>query len=136
MGCKSQKEVLLEIRSTELNNLAKTLADMLRDELIKTTTNLLEVTLKAADGVRIEIRPRDHHPPHFHVTSGGQTAAFDISTCDMLQGRLDPRDLRVVKDWYNQNKTGLLNVWDKTRPRTCSIGESSYAPAIGGPTTH
>jgi hypothetical protein len=126
MDPESQNQPLLETQDRELDRLAEALADMLTEELTRTGATLIEVTLMRANGVRIEIRPRDHYPPHFHVTSGRQNAAFDISTCDIVRGNLEPRAVRAVKDWYGQHKADLQSAWDRTRPGTCSVGESLH----------
>jgi len=126
MDPENQNQPLSETQNKELDRLAETLADMLVEGLTRSGAALIEVTLMRTNGVRIEIRPRDHYPAHFHVTSGRHSAAFDIKTCDMIRGNLEPRAVRFVKDWHGQHQVDLLNVWDQTRPGTCSIGESCY----------
>jgi hypothetical protein len=124
MNPENQNQPLLETQDTELDHLAEALVQTLIDELNRTGATLLEVTLARTNGVRIEVRPRDHYPPHFHVASARQSAVFDINTCDMIRGNLEPRAVRVVKHWYGEHKADLLSKWDQTRPGTCSIGES------------
>jgi Domain of unknown function (DUF4160) len=51
-------------------------------------------------GMRIEIFPREHAPPHFHVKGGDVDAAFTLSDCTFLHGTISRRDEDLVRFWY------------------------------------
>ncbi|MBY0285117.1 MAG: DUF4160 domain-containing protein [Sphingomonas sp.] len=74
-------------------------------------------TVIIIDGIRIEIYTDDHPPPHFHVKAGGMRAKFDISTGELLQGSLDKRSMRKVRQWMRFNGDLLMQVWISSRPR-------------------
>jgi Domain of unknown function (DUF4160) len=50
------------------------------------TLILAEWTVAKVSGLKIEIRAREHPPPHFHVTYQGEDASFAITTCQRLPG--------------------------------------------------
>ena len=52
------------------------------------------------NGLKIEIYPNEHAPPHFHVKSPTIDASFTIEECALLQGNIDNGNYRKVKFWY------------------------------------
>ena len=73
-------------------------------------------------GLRIEIRPREHAPPHFHVIGPGINASFSISNGEHLAGNLDSRQINKIQFWYEFSKHKLIQVWNETRPYKCPVG--------------
>ncbi len=67
-------------------------------------------------GLRIEVHPKEHPPPHFHVHGAGVDAALSIADCRLLAGELNGRDLRIVEWWFKRSKALLASRWDETRP--------------------
>ena len=52
---------------------------------------LLEVRRRVAvidHGMRVEIYPGEHAPPHFHVKSESINASFSIDDCSLLRGNV------------------------------------------------
>ena len=75
------------------------------------------------EGLRIEIRPKEHAPPHFHVvTREGMNASFAIETGALLRGSLGGRELSLVQWWYARSRGTLIEVWNATRPSDCPVG--------------
>jgi len=56
-------------------------------------------TVALFDGIKIEVFPNDHNPPHFHVTYSGERALIDIKRLETLQGDLPAKQLRSVIEW-------------------------------------
>ncbi len=73
-------------------------------------------------GLRIEIRPKEHSPPHFHVTSGKVNASFRIDNCEKLAGLVGQKEHQTIKYWWQQAKPKLIKIWDETRPAGCLVG--------------
>ena len=107
----------------------------------QTAVNQLKQSLSAAEGrdvrpggdavellvdrfgaLRIEVLAREHPPPHFRVTSGGELANYRISDCHQLNGGLRRR-YRIVREWHAQNKDKLIDAWNRHRPSGCPVGE-------------
>jgi hypothetical protein len=67
--------------------------------------------------LKLEVFPRDHMPPHFHVVGPDINASYDLADCTLLAGRLDGKDERLLK-WFflNGGRDKLQAAWDATRP--------------------
>ncbi|UVT20815.1 MAG: DUF4160 domain-containing protein [Nitrospira sp.] len=74
------------------------------------------------NGLRIEIFSNEHPPPHFRVRYAGETANFTIKDCRKLNGGLDKWE-RNIRAWHKVHKTCLIQVWNRTRPSDCPVGE-------------
>jgi len=74
------------------------------------------------NGLKIEVYPNEHPPPHFHVKSPNVNASFDIENCLLLEGNVDTRDEKKIQFWHKQAKPLLINTWNSTRPTNCSVG--------------
>jgi hypothetical protein len=74
------------------------------------------------EGLRIVIWPRDHAPPHFHVEAPGVSAAFTISDCSPLSGRLSKQQEALVRYWYLDARPKLVEHWNRLRPSDCPAG--------------
>lgn len=55
--------------------------------------------------IKIEIRPNDHLPPHFHVIIDEQNASFTILNGELLKGSLDNKYIKTIKRWYKKTVT-------------------------------
>ena len=73
-------------------------------------------------GLRIEIYPREHPPPHFHVRGGGIDATFSILNGSILEGHVGDRERKLVEWWYECCRPVLVNAWNKSRPSDCPVG--------------
>lgn len=110
-----------------LNQVANDLQKMLLNEKSQSDDlfqALLEKLLSVRNGVIIRMYPRDHNPPHFHVEAGGKNASFDIQTGELIHGSLEHTANRIVQQYYQNNRSMLLDIWQSTRPGVISIGES------------
>ncbi len=83
---------------------------------------LLEHEVGKLKGMKIEIFSDEHPPPHFRVKFGGETNCFHISNGEpMYPNALKPY-YRNIKKWHKENKQGLIDMWNNTRPTDCPVG--------------
>ena len=73
-------------------------------------------------GLVLEIYPREHPPPHFHVRGGDVDASFSILDCSLLQGQITRGDLELIQLWHAHSRGRLIEVWNATRPSDCPVG--------------
>lgn len=60
----------------------------------------------------LQIRERDHNPPHAHVTGGDIDAAIDLETLE-ITGLLPATLKREVLAWIADHHTELMEEWRK-----------------------
>ena len=72
--------------------------------------------------LRIEIRTREHAPPHFHVSSPRVNASLTIETCQPLHGSLSAHEVRIITEWHRVAKADLIRLWNESRPSDCPVG--------------
>jgi hypothetical protein len=63
-------------------------------------------------GISIYMHYNDHGPPHFHAHYGEDEVVVAIQTVDVLSGRLSRRATRMILEWAEVHKAGLLENWD------------------------
>lgn len=73
-------------------------------------------------GLKIEIYPDEHPPPHFHVRSPEINASFAIEDCRLLTGRASASAIDKIKYWHKHSKPKLIEAWNSTRPTNCQVG--------------
>ncbi len=82
-----------------------------------------EWTVARVEGLSIEIRAREHPPPHFHVTYQGEDASFAITTCQRLPGVRGLEGFEgTIRRWWERNKGQLIEKWNHSRPWNCPVG--------------
>ena len=67
-------------------------------------------------GLKIEVRPRDHQPPHFHVSCAEFSVSFDLYSCEILKGSLRGRERRIIRAWHDRFRDRVVAAWTDTRP--------------------
>lgn len=84
---------------------------------------LLETRLQVAKlaGLKIEVYPNEHPPPHFHVKSPNVDATFTIENCKKLHGNISNGDYKKIRYWHKHSKPVLLKHWNMTRPTDCVV---------------
>lgn len=75
------------------------------------------------DGLKIEIYPNEHPPPHFHVVTPNINVSFDIENCNLVKGGIAGRDRKKIVFWHKHSKPLLIDVWNSTRPLNCTVGK-------------
>ena len=68
-------------------------------------------TISAFYGIVIAMFFNDHDPPHFHARYAEYRARVGIATGDLLDGRLPPRAIRLVKEWTELHRAELEEDW-------------------------
>jgi hypothetical protein len=74
------------------------------------------------NGLKLEIYPNEHPPPHFHAKSATINASFNIENCDLLHGKVSSKDHEKIRFWHQKCKPILIEVWNITRPTVCKVG--------------
>ncbi|WP_284336708.1 DUF4160 domain-containing protein [Comamonas sp. NoAH] len=64
---------------------------------------------------RLELRERDHLPPHVHLTGGGLDILINLETLDHT-GDCERSLLDEVLAWVKDNQPALLKEWKKWHP--------------------
>jgi len=73
-------------------------------------------TLKRFPNSRIEIRPRDHMPPHFHVVlADGRNCLVEIETLAVL-GPIRADEIAAALEWASAHQDKLKAEWRKWHP--------------------
>lgn len=87
---------------------------------------------------RLFVNPNDHLPPHFHVRSNGEEAAFSIKTGLRMPGHTGLKDRdNIIYTVWEIGRLELANCWNETRPSDCSYKLFEIPPEWGnGPTEH
>ena len=62
---------------------------------------------------RIELREKDHLPPHVHLTGGGLDVMIDIATATVMVGVCPASLRREVLAWIKANNDELMKDWKK-----------------------
>lgn len=62
--------------------------------------------------IRMYFLQSEHNPPHIHAIYGEDTAALDIKTGEILDGSLPSRACELVREWMDNNRDDLLEIWE------------------------
>ena len=64
-------------------------------------------------GIVIKIFFRgEHNPPHIHAVYGEFNGLFAIETMEMIEGDLSVCIQKLVKEWGEQYKDDLMQMWN------------------------
>lgn len=66
--------------------------------------------------------PKEHNPPHIHVYYQDFTAVIAVETCDLLEGELPSKQLRLSYAWIEIHKEELIADW-----ALCQNGEKPFS---------
>ncbi len=61
--------------------------------------------------IRLYYGLTEHNPPHFHAYYQGYKAIVDINQCEILEGELPTKQLKLVLAWSELHKDELLADW-------------------------
>lgn len=113
------------VDATRVGQLEEILEELLSGKYSVWTDGSLYFTKQQVDrikGLKIEIYPNEHPPPHFHVRGGGINASFSIVDCKHLEGEISNRNKSIIEWWHERSKDLLVNKWNETRPSDCQVG--------------
>ena len=78
---------------------------------------LVEVLIKKIENIKIKIyQERGHNMPHIHIDYGGDqnhTASYSIHTGERIEGSLNKKYDKFVKDWIGNNREKILQIWSE-----------------------
>ncbi len=72
--------------------------------------------------IRMYFGPKEHNPPHIHVYYQNFSCTIDINTCELLEGYLPTKQLRIVLGWIEIHKDSLAANWS-----LCQNGENPFS---------
>lgn len=55
--------------------------------------------------------PQEHNSPHFHAYYGEHRATIDINTCELTEGLLPKKQLKLVLAWAELRQDELKANW-------------------------
>lgn len=64
-------------------------------------------------GIVIRMYIGDHAPPHFHAEYAGREIQVSITERHVMNGRLPPRQTRLVIEWAVMREAELLDAWER-----------------------
>jgi hypothetical protein len=62
--------------------------------------------------IRMYCSPSEHNPPHFHAYYSNQKAIININTCELKEGKLPSKQIKLVLAWAEIHKEDLLADWE------------------------
>ena len=62
--------------------------------------------------VRMYCGKSEHNPPHFHVYYQNYKAIVDITTCEVIEGKLPSKQVKLVLAWAELHKEELIADWE------------------------
>ena len=71
--------------------------------------------------IRMYYAPKEHNPPHIHAYYQNETAVIDINSCDIMEGKLPSKQLKLINAWIEIHKEELLADWE-----LCQNSEKPY----------
>ena len=71
--------------------------------------------------IRMYYGPKEHNPPHIHVYYQDSVAVLNILNCELIEGNLPAKQLRMVVAWIEIHKEELLADW-----KLCQNGEKPF----------
>lgn len=75
-------------------------------------------------GLKVEIYPNEHTPPHFHVKSPNIDVRIRIKDCSIIEGKIGQNDYQKILYWYRAgSKKVLIEKWNELRPTDCIVGK-------------
>ncbi|MBV4459772.1 DUF4160 domain-containing protein [Pseudomonas sp. COR58] len=65
---------------------------------------------------RIQLREKDHPPPHVHLTGGGVDVMLSLETVQVMTGRAPPLIIKEALAWVAAHQAQLLEDWKRCYP--------------------
>jgi hypothetical protein len=71
--------------------------------------------------VRMYYAPKEHNPPHIHIYYQDFRATVNIENCEIMDGQIPTRQLRLIQAWIEIHKDELQADW-----KLCQNGEKPF----------
>ena len=68
-------------------------------------------TISMFRGIKIYINWREHRPPHFHATYGGDEVIVSINELEVIEGSIPHKQLKMLLGWEAFHQEELLENW-------------------------
>jgi hypothetical protein len=68
------------------------------------------------DKYRIQLREKDHPPPHVHLTGDGADVMLSLETIEVMMGKAPPLIIKEAPAWIADNQAKLLGDWKRCYP--------------------
>lgn len=68
-------------------------------------------TISMFRGIKIYINWREHQPPHFHATYGGDEVIISIKELEVLEGSMPSKQLKMLLGWAAFHQEELVENW-------------------------
>ncbi len=62
--------------------------------------------------IRMYLGKKEHNPPHFHAYYQGAKGIFDIHSCEMIEGDIPKKQVKLIEAWAELRKDELLADWE------------------------
>jgi hypothetical protein len=72
-------------------------------------------TISEFYGIKIVMRYREKHSPHFHAQYAEFSVSIDIADGSILSGRVPARAYHLVLEWLALHRVELLDNWERAR---------------------
>jgi len=72
--------------------------------------------------IRMYYAPKEHNPPHIHVYYQEFIAVLNIRNCELLEGNLPAKQMRLVVAWIEIHQDELMADW-----KLCQNGEKPFS---------
>lgn len=68
-------------------------------------------TISMFRGIKIFMNWREHQPPHFHATYGGDEVLISIKELEVLEGSIPSKQLKMLLGWAAFHQEELMENW-------------------------
>lgn len=68
-------------------------------------------TISTFRGIKVTMNWREHQPPHFHATYGGEEVIVSIRDLEVLEGSIPSKQLKMLLGWAAFHQEELLENW-------------------------
>jgi hypothetical protein len=68
------------------------------------------------DKYRIQLREKDHPPPHVHLIGGGVEVMLNLETVEVMTGKAPPLIIKEALAWVAAHQAQLLEDWKRCYP--------------------
>jgi hypothetical protein len=62
--------------------------------------------------IRLYYGKAEHNPPHFHAYYQEFKAIIDINKCEISEGNMPPKQMKLVLAWAELHKDELIADWE------------------------
>ncbi len=69
-------------------------------------------TVSTFRGIKVYINWRDHIPPHFHATYGGEDVIVSIKDIEVIDGQMPSKQLKMLLGWAAFHQEELMENWE------------------------